>query len=106
MLQIKIGQETFTLATITVRKLNQTMKFKKKFDILQAQGDKEAEMFDAMVDYLVEVFSIKKGEEVEYAFDADYILDNLPLSELQSTFQYTINTIMSVFAGESTSSKN
>lgn len=106
MLQIKIGQETFTLSTITVRKLNQTMKFKKKFDLLQAQGDKEAEMFDAMVDYLVEVFSVRKGEEVEYAFNADYIMDNLPLSELQSTFQYTINTIMSVFAGEEANTKN
>lgn len=106
MLQIKIGQETFNLDVITVRKLNQTMKFKKKFDILQAQGDKEAEMFDAMVEYLVDVFSTRKGEEVKYAFDADYILDNMPLAELQATFQYTLNTIMGVFAGEDTSSKN
>lgn len=106
MLEIKIGQETFKLSTITVRKLNQTMKFKQKFDILQAQGGKEAEMFDAMVDYLVEIFSIKKGEEVVYAFDADYVLDNLPLGELQATFQYTINTIMGVFAGEAPNPKN
>lgn len=104
MLSILIGNEKFTLDVITVRKLNQTMKFKKKFDLMQANDEQEA-MIDAMIDYMVDIFSVRKGEETIYAFDKDYILDNMPLGDLQAKFQETITAVLEVFAGEAETKK-
>lgn len=104
MLSIKIAEQTFTLETITVRKLNQTMAFKTKFEILQAQG-KQEEMIDAMLDYMVQIFSVKKGEEVKYAFDKDYLLDNMPLQDLHETFNATITGVLNVFNTEAETKK-
>ena len=104
MLSIKIAEQTFTLETITVRKLNQTMALKTKFEILQAQG-KQEEMIDAMLDYMVQIFSVKKGEEVKYAFDKDYLLDNMPLQDLHETFNATITGVLNVFNTEAETKK-
>lgn len=104
MLSIKIGNEKFTLDVITVRKLNQTMLFKKQFELMQANDEQEA-MIEAMVDYIVNIFSTRKGEETIYAFDRDYILDNMPLGDLQKCFQETITAVLEVFSGEAESKK-
>ena len=99
MLSIKIAEETFTLDVITVRKLNQTMAFKSKFEVLQAQN-KQEEMIEAMLDYMVQIFSTKKGEEVKYAFNKDYLLDNMPLQDLHNTFNEVITGVLGVFSTE------
>lgn len=100
MIKINVGKEEFKLEVITVRKLNQTMSFKKKFEILQAQGNNEEELIEAMLDFICTIFSSKNGDKVEYAFDKDFLLDNLPLKELNNTFNYVINAVLGVFAGE------
>lgn len=106
MLSLKIGQDTFTIGTITVRKIHQTLDLQEKVNKILAEKQGERAMIDAMVDYLVEIFSIKKGEEVSYPFDKDYILDNMPLNELQTSFDDVFNTILRVFSGEEANSKN
>ena len=104
MLSIQIAEQNFNLDVITVRKLNQTMAFKTKFEVLQAQN-KQEEMIDAMLEYIVQIFSIKKGEEVVYAFDKDFLLDNLPLQDLHNTFNTVITGILSVFGSEAEAKK-
>ena len=104
MLSIKIGTEEFKLDVITVRKLNHTMQFKKKFDLMQSNGE-EGAMIDSMIDYLVDIFSTRQGEKTTYAFDKDYVLDNMPLGDLQRCFQETITAVLEVFGGEAESKK-
>lgn len=106
MIELKIGQETFKLASVTVRKIHQTLDLQEKINKIIEEKQGEKAMIDAMIDYLVEIFSIKKGEEVQYQFDREYILDNMPLNELNKRFDEIFNAILKVFGGEEVNSKN
>lgn len=106
MLELKIGQETFKIGTVTVRKIHQTLDLQEKIDRIIKEKQGEKAMVNAMIDYLVEIFSTKKGEEVQYQFDREYILDNMPLGELNKKFDEVFNTILKVFGGEEIDSKN
>lgn len=106
MLKLEIGQETFTVGTVTVRKIHQTLDLQEKINKIIEEKKGEKAMIDAMIDYLVEIFSIKKGEEVTYQFDRDYIMDNMPLNQLNKKFDEIFNTVLKVFGGEEIDSKN
>ena len=101
MLSIKINGKEHKLEVITVRKLNQTIAFKKKLAILEAQPQKDEEdIINAMLEYIETIYSIKKGEEIIKPFTVEDILDSLPVNKLQSTFTDTLNGVMDAFSEE------
>lgn len=96
-MELVLGKKKYTVDVITARKLKQTLAFKKKFEILQAQETDEERLIDEMLSYIVNIYSFKKGEEVVKQFTEDDILDNLPLSELNKVFNETVESVLAVF---------
>lgn len=97
MLKIKLNNKEYKVETITAKALKKVIAFKKKHAILQAQGDAEEEIMDAMVDFIVEIYNNQ--------FTADDVWEYLPLGELNKEFNGSVEIIMDVFSSNDSKKK-
>lgn len=97
MLKIKLNNKEYKVESITAKALKRVMKFKKRYEILQAQGEEQEGMIDAMIEFIVDNFDGQFSEEE--------LLDYLPLQELKPTFEYILTTIMDIFDTDDTKKK-
>ena len=92
MLKIQLNNKEYTVETITAKALKKVVAFKKKYAILQSQGDSEEELISEIVYFLVEVFNKQ--------FTADDVWEYLPLNELNPVINETVDEIMAVLSNE------